>query len=100
MWLPSREEIERSELYSSDCLFRYIQNPETYEIRTSLYWKERAPSSPWGSWSKQRSEATWRTYNYAFVANIYNAMYRIGKNYDVLSIEFHRITCACATRRR
>jgi hypothetical protein len=85
VWFPSREEIERLEMYVSDCLFKYIQNPETYEIRASLYWKERYPSSPWGSWSKERSEATWRTYNYAFVANIYHAMYRIGKNYDALS---------------
>jgi hypothetical protein len=84
-WLPSRQEIERLELYVSDCLFKYIQNPQTYEIRASLYWKERTPSSQWGSWSKKRSEATWRTYNYAFVANIYHAMYRIGANYDVLT---------------
>ncbi len=86
VWFPSREEVERLELYVSDCLFKYIQNPETYEIRASLYWKDRWPSSPWGSWSKMRSEATWRTYNYAFVANIYHALYRIGANYDVLSL--------------
>ncbi len=85
VWFPSHQEVERLELYISDCLFKHIQNPETYEIRASLYWKERYPSSPWGSWSKQRSEATWRTYNYAFVANIYHAMYRIGKNYHLLS---------------
>jgi hypothetical protein len=85
VWFPSREEIERLELYISDCLFKFIQNPKTYEIRASLYWKDRYPSSPWGSWSEGRSKATWRTYNYAFVANIYHAMYRIGSNYDALS---------------
>jgi hypothetical protein len=83
--LPSRDEIEKLEMYVSDCLFKYIQNPETYEIRASLYWKERIPSSPWGSWSRKRSEATWRTFNYAFVTNIYHGMYRIGREYDVLS---------------
>src|SRR5262249_39117078 len=40
--------------------------------------------SPWGSWSKNRSETTGRTYNYAFVTNIYHAMYRIGREYDIL----------------
>jgi hypothetical protein len=83
--LPSRDEIEKLEMFVSDCLFKYIQNPETFEIRASLYWKVRTPSSPWGSWSKNRSEATWRTYNYAFVSNIYHGMYRIGREYDVLS---------------
>jgi hypothetical protein len=83
--LPSRDEIEKLELFVSDCLFKYIQNPETYEIRASLYWKVRTPSSPWGSWSRKRSEATWRTYNYAFVTNIYHGMYRIGREYDLLS---------------
>lgn len=83
--LPSRDEIGKLEMFVSDCLFKYIQDPETYEIRASLYWKERIPSSPWGNWSKKRSEATWRTYNYAFVTNIYHGMYRIGREYDVLS---------------
>src|SRR5437660_7198974 len=72
-------------MFVSDCRFKYNQNSETYEIRASLYWKVRTPSSPWGSWSKKRSEATWRTYNYAFVTNIYHGMYRIGREYDVLS---------------
>jgi len=84
-FMPSRDEVEKLEMFVSDCLFKYIQNPNTYEIRASLYWKVRTPSSPWGSWSKNRSETTWRTYNYAFVANIYHAMYRIGREYEVLS---------------
>jgi hypothetical protein len=84
-FLPSRDEVEKLEMFVSDCLFKYIQNPETYEIRASLYWKVRTPASPWGSWSKKRSEATWRTFNYAFVTNIYHGMYRIGREYDVLS---------------
>ena len=82
---PARDEIDKLEMFVSDCLFKYIQNPETYEIRASLYWKVRTPSSPWGSWSRKRSETTWRTYNYAFVTNIYHGMYRIGREYDVLS---------------
>lgn len=85
IYLPARDEIEKLELFISDCLFKYIQDPQTYEVHASLYWKQRYPSSPWGSWSKGRAESTWRTYNYCFVANIYHAMYRIGREYDVLT---------------
>lgn len=81
---PSREEIDRLEAYVDDCLFRYIQNPQTYEVRASLYWKERYPSSPSSSYSKERSEVTTRTYGYCFVANIYHALFRIGKRYGLL----------------
>lgn len=81
---PSAEEIDKLETYVDDCLFRHIQNPETYEVRDSLFWKVRYPSSPSSSYSKKRAEATWRTYNYTFVANIYHALYRIGKRYGLL----------------
>lgn len=84
VYFPSKEEIDTLETYVEDCLFKYIQNPATYEVRASLYWKERLPSSPWGHWTKERSEATWRTYNYVHPANIYHALYRIGKNYSLL----------------
>jgi hypothetical protein len=84
VYFPSREEVDTLEMYVEDCLFKYIQNPTTYEVRASLYWKERFPSSPWGHWTKERSEATFRTYNYVHPANIYHALYRIGKRYGLL----------------
>jgi hypothetical protein len=82
---PSQKEVETLETYVTDCLFKYIQNPETYEVRASLYWKERLPSSPWGNWTEERSKATFRTYNYVHPANIYHALYRIGKRYGLLT---------------
>jgi hypothetical protein len=82
---PSRDEVETLERYVSDCLFRHIQNPQTYEIRASLFWKTRYPSSYSSTYSQARSEETWRTYNYAFAANIYHALYRIGREYDILT---------------
>ena len=82
---PSREEIDKLEAYVDDCLFRHIQNPETYEVRASLYWKVRYPSSPSSTYSKKRAESTWRTYAYTFVANIYHSLYRIGKRYNLLT---------------
>jgi Family of unknown function (DUF5695) len=85
VYLPSRKEVETLETYVADCLFKYIQNPETYEVRASLYWKDRYPSDAWGAWTKQRSEATFRSYNYVHPANIYHALYRIGKSYGLLT---------------
>jgi hypothetical protein len=85
VYYPSRDEIATLETYVSDCLFKYVQNPETYAVRASLYWMDRHPSSPWGNWSKERSETTWRTYNYPHPANIYHALYRIGKRYGLLT---------------
>lgn len=85
VYLPSRKEVETLETYVADCLFKYIQDPETYLVRASLYWKERYPSAPWGWWTKERSEATFRTYNYVHPACIYFALYRIGKHYGLLT---------------
>ncbi len=82
---PARDEIQKLELYVSDCLFKFIQNPETYEVRASLYWKDRLPSAPWGNWSRRRSESTGRAYNYVHAANIYHALYRIGKEYGLVT---------------
>lgn len=84
VYYPSPKEVDTLETYVTDCLFKYIQNPETYTVRASLYWKDRTPSMPWGCWSERRSESTVRTYNYAHPANIYHALYRIGKQYGLL----------------
>lgn len=85
VYLPSKDEVATLETYVSDCLFKYIQNPETYEVRASLYWKVRIPSDGWSDWTEKRSEATFRTYNYVHPANIYHALYRIGKSYGLLT---------------
>jgi len=85
VYLPSKNEIDTLENYVADCLFKYIQHPETYAVRASLYWKERYPSSLWGDWTGQRSEATFRTYNYVHPAVIYHALYKIGKQYGLLT---------------
>jgi hypothetical protein len=78
LYYPSQIEVATLETYVADCLFKYIQDPETYDIHASLYWKKRYPSSPWGHWTKERAETTYRAYNYPHVANIYQALYRIG----------------------
>jgi hypothetical protein len=82
---PSRDEVARLETYVTDCLFKHIQNPKTFTVRASLYWKERTPSSPWSHWTERRSESQVRTYNYAHPTNIYYALYKIGQQYDLLT---------------
>lgn len=85
VYYPSVKEIAALENYVSECLFRYIQDPQTYVVRASLFWLKRLPSSPWSEWSKARSEATYRTYNYVHPANIYYALYKIGTRYGLLT---------------
>lgn len=82
--LPVEREIAALESYVKDSLFRYIQDPRTFDVRASLYWVERRPSSPWSEWDEKRSKETWRTYNYVHPANIYHALYRIGSFYGLL----------------
>ncbi len=83
VYFPDRREIATLETYVADCLRQYIQDQETLALRASLYWKERKPSSPWGHWTEARSKESYRTYNYAHVANVYHALYRIGKLYGL-----------------
>ena len=85
VYYPSPKEVAAMEAYIADCLFKHIQDPETYAVRASLYWKLRYPSSPWSHWTVERAEATYRSYNYAHVMNIYHAMYRIGSRYGLLA---------------
>jgi hypothetical protein len=84
-YYPSPKEVAALETYVADCLFKYIQDPETYAVRASLYWKLRYPSSPWSHWTEERSKDSYRAYNYAHVANIYHALYQIGKRYGLLT---------------
>jgi hypothetical protein len=83
VYYPSRKEIETLELYVDDCLWAHIQDPETYDVQASLYWKERTLSSPWSHWSRTRAARLIRTYNYPHTANIYHALYRVGKRYGL-----------------
>lgn len=82
--IPSAKEVETLETYVTDCLFKYIQDPETYDVHASLYWVKRTPSSPWSEWTEARGMTTFRAYNYPHVANIYHALYLIGKRYGLV----------------
>ncbi|MBP1598633.1 MAG: hypothetical protein H6Q05_4010 [Acidobacteria bacterium] len=83
VYYPDKTEIATLETYVEDCLRKHIQDQDTFALRASLYWKERTPSSPWGHWTEARSKETYRTYNYPHAANIYHALYRIGRRYGL-----------------
>jgi len=85
VYYPSPREVASLETYVADSLFKYIQDPETYDVRASLYWKLRYPSSPWSHWTEKRTKDSYRAYNYAHVANIYHALYQVGKRYGLLT---------------
>ena len=85
VYRPDAREVKTLEAYVEDCLTGHIQNQKTFALRASLYWKNRYPSSPWGHWTEARSKESYRTYNYPHVANIYHALYRIGKLYGLTS---------------
>lgn len=84
VYLPSAKEVATLETYVEDCLFKYIQDPATFDVHASLYWKKRYPSSPWSHWTKARGMTTFRAYNYPHAANIYHALYTIGRRYGLL----------------
>jgi hypothetical protein len=85
VYYPDKDEIATLESYVADCLMKHIQDQETFALRASLFWKKRYPSSPWGHWTEERSKESYRTYNYPHVANVYHALYKIGKLYGLTS---------------
>ena len=84
VYFPSEQEIRTLETYVEDSLFKHLQNPQTYEIRASLYWRDPHYPSMGQGGTKARSEVVTRSYNYIFAGNIYHALYRIGKEYGLL----------------
>jgi hypothetical protein len=79
VYYPNEKEIATLETYIDDYLFQVLQNRETYEIIRGCFWEEAYPSRFAHQWDIEASGHTWRTFNYPLVANIYHAMYRIGK---------------------
>jgi len=79
VYYPNAEEVEALETYIDDFLFKHLQDPNTYMIRRGMYWFEEHPSRQPMHWDKETAELTTRTFNYPLVANIYHAMFRIGR---------------------
>jgi hypothetical protein len=81
--IPSRSEIAVLERFINGFLLTRLQDPDTLRVRSGMYWLEQLPSSRSHEWSRQRSERTDRSFNYALVASVYHSMYRIARDYGL-----------------
>jgi len=79
VYRPNEQQVRVLEEYVERCLFKHVQDPETYTIRASLY----VDPQQRGAWPEATARDTSRTYNYAFAINIYYALYRIGSLYGL-----------------
>lgn len=80
LYLPDEKQVHMLEQYIDDVLWGHLQNKD-YSIRASLYYMN---NDIMYSWSKSRSEETWRAYNYPHQAAIYWVMYRLARSFDGL----------------
>lgn len=78
--MPDKKQVQYLEKYVDDVLWGHLQNPD-YSIKASLYYSENHSIY---SWDKERSQETWRAYNYPHQAAIYWCLYRLARNYDGL----------------
>jgi len=81
---PNRREVEALERFIDTFLFGRLQNRDTYEVRRGMVWFADHPSRAPMQWDRATAELTTRTYNYPLVANIYHAMYRIGRAHGLV----------------
>lgn len=77
VYRPNERQVRVLEEYVHNCLFKNVQDPETYKVRASLYVGQAR------AWPPPVGQDTTRTYNYAFVLNIYYDLYRIGSLYGL-----------------
>lgn len=83
-YIPNEKEVDVLEGFVDDCLFRHLQDPETFLIRRGLYYETINDSDRDSSkWSRERAESTERSFNYPLVFSFYYSMYKIGKKYGI-----------------
>ncbi len=78
---PDKEQVRILEEYVEHCLFKHVQDPSTYLIRSSLYVGAE------GAWPGEAGRDTSETQNYAFALNIYYDLYRIGTLYGLTTFK-------------
>ena len=83
--LPDRGEVAALETYIEELLLARLQDPDTLAVRAGRYWhwEEPPPSRRAHEWSRADSERTTRAFNYPLVANLYHAMYQVGRRYGL-----------------
>jgi hypothetical protein len=85
---PAQKQIQRLESYVHKFLRVQLQDPETFAIKrwvTGQRWGELPDKYMLPGWREIKSTDIDRTFNYVHVANIYFALYRIGKLYELLT---------------
>ncbi|MEM3433353.1 MAG: DUF5695 domain-containing protein [Candidatus Methanomethyliaceae archaeon] len=85
VYYPDPEQVKVLEEYIDEFLLGCLQSPETWEVKRGLYWFEEHPSREEMQWNRDKATSTSRTFNYPLVANIYYAMYRIGKLHGLVT---------------
>lgn len=85
---PDREQIRILEEYIEDCLYRNLQQRDTYLVRRGMYWEERTPSDIYAGnkWDRATAESTLRSFNYPLITDIYYAMYEIAKQHGMTRV--------------
>ena len=86
---PNADEIALLEKYVSSTLWGHVQNPD-YSVRASLFFYEPAAVPGYRytvneGWNKERTETTWRSFNYPHVAAVYWALYHLARDYQGLT---------------
>ncbi|MBV9468541.1 MAG: hypothetical protein JOZ57_04800, partial [Abitibacteriaceae bacterium] len=84
---PDPAQIALLEKYANTALWGHVQNPD-YSVRASLFYYEPKLFSNYytvhDGWNKERTETTWRAFNYPHVAFVYWALYRLARDHEGL----------------
>ncbi|MDO5345390.1 MAG: DUF5695 domain-containing protein [Lachnospiraceae bacterium] len=85
---PDQMQIDILEEYIEDCLYRKLQQRDTYLVRRGMYYEERTPSDIYtgNKWDKETAESTLRSFNYPLITDIYFAMYKIADKYGMTKV--------------
>lgn len=80
---PVQGEVSAIDYWISNFLFGYLQNAQSNGQRTyQVYrWFDGQDGTPY-------DQGIWRAYNYTHIANVYYTMYRIGRAYPRLTMQY------------
>lgn len=85
---PNKYEIQILEEYIEDCLYGTLQQRDTYYARRGMVYEEKTLSDFYfgGKWDKKEAESNLRSFNYPLITDIYYAMYKIGKKFNLTKV--------------
>lgn len=86
---PDERQIAVMEEYIDTCLYKILQQKETYYARRGMYYvKNPTPSDQYNgtAWDKETAESILRSFNYPLITDIYYAMYKIAAKYGMTKV--------------